>query len=150
VTWLVVFDTWVLNWDRHPADASRRPNYDNVFLSTEGASPGRFILKAMDHTHCFGCRAGELSRRLADLEHIRDERVYGLFPGFRPLLREEEAAAASQRLCALTRVEVEKIVASVPREWDVSEEVRAKLCDLIVRRAAFVAERIITMLPQTP
>jgi hypothetical protein len=47
-------------------------------------------------------------------------------------------------------VEVEKIVASVPREWDVSEEVRAKLCDLIVRRAAFVAERIITMLPQTP
>ena len=39
---IVVFDTWVLNCDRHPPDlAMRRPNYDNVFLSAEGTARDR-------------------------------------------------------------------------------------------------------------
>lgn len=51
---LVVFDTWTLNCDRHPPKGVvRKPNKDNVFLSGEGARPGRFRLIAMDHTHCF-------------------------------------------------------------------------------------------------
>jgi hypothetical protein len=64
---LVVFDTWTLNCDRHPPNLSeRKPNYDNVFLSEEGAARGRFRLVAMDHTHCFTC-GRDLTKRLASI-----------------------------------------------------------------------------------
>jgi hypothetical protein len=99
VSRLVVFDKWVLNWDRCPPDPARRPNYDNVFLSAEGAAAGRFLLKAMDHTHCLGCRTGELTQHTADIDQIRDERVYGLFPGFRPWIKE----AVLRDACAALR-----------------------------------------------
>jgi hypothetical protein len=40
ITRLVVFDTWTLNCDRYYHDTSvRKPNYDNVFLSSEGVAP---------------------------------------------------------------------------------------------------------------
>ena len=81
---LVVFDTWTQNPDRHPPDlATRQPHRDNVFLSGEGAMPGRFRLIAMDHTECFftpGRR--DLTGHIATIDQIRDERVYGLFPEF--------------------------------------------------------------------
>jgi len=66
---LVVFDTWTLNCDRY--FPPRRPNRDNVFLSREGAPPKQFILKAIDHTHCFTC-GRELSRRVSNIAHIKD------------------------------------------------------------------------------
>jgi hypothetical protein len=150
ITRLVLFDTWVLNWDRHPPDRTRRPNYGNVFLSMEGASPGRFLLKAMDHTHCFGCRAGELSRHVADIDVIQDERIYGLFPAFRPLLQEPVARDVCRHLATLRRAEVERLVHSMPAEWDVTGEVRDRLVEQIVRRANFVAEHIMEWLARTP
>ena len=57
ISWLMVFDTWTLNCDRHPADLTvRSPNYDNVFLERVSESdPVGFRLIAMDHTHCFTC-----------------------------------------------------------------------------------------------
>ncbi len=142
LAWLVVFDTWVLNWDRHPPDNSRRPNYDNVFLSKVGAARGRYMLKAMDHTHCFGCRAGELSKRIDRLDHIRDDRVFGFFPAFTPHVDPDEIDAACQRLSELTRAIVEPIVTSIPKEWEVDYEVRQKLTEQIVQRAAYLAERL--------
>ena len=40
---LVVFDTWVRNCDRYPPDITvRKPNPDNVFLSSRGAKRGKF------------------------------------------------------------------------------------------------------------
>lgn len=143
---LIVFDTWVLNWDRHPPDSSRRPNYGNVYLSEVGAPPGRFLIKAMDHTHCFGCRGGELTRRIDGLDHIRDERIFGLFPLFRPLVDLNEVEASCRQLATLPRGEVERIVAAIPSEWEVSAEVRGKLVEQITRRAVFVAERFSDLL----
>ena len=41
ITRMVVFDTWTLNCDRHYHDQTvRKPNYDNVYLSSEGVEPG--------------------------------------------------------------------------------------------------------------
>jgi hypothetical protein len=139
---LVVFDTWVLNWDRQPPDDSRRPNFDNVFLSFESATAGRFLLKAIDHTHCFGCRAGELTTKVADISQVQDDRIYGLFPGFRPFVTKEAVSAACGSLRGLEREWVTGIVGSIPPAWDVSGAVRGKLAELIVRRAAFVAGTI--------
>jgi hypothetical protein len=81
---LVVFDTWVMNCDRHcPIDPGtgirRKPNRDNVFLS-EDAPDGQFLLKAIDHTHCFSC-GRDWTKRLNQFDRIKDGRVFGLFPG---------------------------------------------------------------------
>ena len=54
-----MFDTWLLNCDRFSFPTRNPPtkpriNRNNVFLSEE-APDGKFVLKAMDHTHCFTC-----------------------------------------------------------------------------------------------
>jgi hypothetical protein len=55
---LLVFDTWLLNCERHSVprgDPQReRVNRNNVFLSEE-APEGQLLLRAFDHTHCFTC-----------------------------------------------------------------------------------------------
>ena len=56
---LIVFDTWVRNCDRYAPgmgkDGQPRMNPDNLFLSTDGATDGKLILKAIDHGHIFTC-----------------------------------------------------------------------------------------------
>ncbi|MCC6508627.1 MAG: hypothetical protein IT423_05950, partial [Pirellulaceae bacterium] len=141
ITRLVVFDTWTLNCDRHFHDATaRRPNPDNVFLSSEGVEAGKRRLIAMDHGLCF-IRSGEdLGPKLANLDKVRSEHVYGLFPEFRARLRQHIIEDCTLRLRQLDRETVEAIVASVPKEWDVSAESRRAWCELIYRRATFVAD----------
>lgn len=134
---LVVFDTWVLNCDRHAPNRERRPNYNNVFLSGE-APPGRLLLKAMDHTHAFDC-GRDLSRRIAYIDRVRDRRVFGLFPAFRELVDQDDFQAAISELAHVSRPIVEGIVRSIPAEWDVSPEVREALTHLIVERARYLA-----------
>jgi hypothetical protein len=136
---MVVLDNWLLNCDRHPPDlASRRPNHDNVFLSGEGARAGHFRLIAMDHGHCFTC-GRELNGLVATIEKIRDERVYGLFPAFRPLLREAVVRSSIERLAGLDALTVERAVDAIPIEWDVSPEARFALKALILDRAMFLS-----------
>jgi hypothetical protein len=144
LTRLVVFDTWTLNCDRHPPDtAVRRPNLDNVFISTERDGGRRVI--AMDHTHCFTC-GRELSASLVTIARVKDERIYGLFPAFRPFVSPASVKAAAGTLATVDRDVVQPIVDAVPVEWEVPPETRAALVDLIVRRAAFVTGRIEAML----
>ena len=125
---LVVFDTWVLNCDRHAPHARRRPNYNNVFLSEE-APDGHLLLKAIDHTHAFTC-GRDLTPRVAHLDRIRDPNVYGLFPAFRPRLDQDVFHQALDDLGRLPRRFVEEIVRSIPQEWDVSPGARTALTEL--------------------
>ncbi|MBN1489355.1 MAG: hypothetical protein JXA69_05505 [Phycisphaerae bacterium] len=145
---LVVFDTWTLNCDRHSPDpATRKPNYDNVFLSEERAAPGHFRLITMDHTHCFTC-GRELNERVARIDRTKDDRVYGLFPGFVGHLdgRQTDVRDAVARLRTFERRTCEAVVNSIPPEWEVSKEARKALCELICQRAGFVADNIIDWL----
>lgn len=141
ITRLVVFDTWVRNCDRHPPDlAARKPNRDNVYLA-DTDRPGRSRLVALDHGHCFDC-GRDLNARLADIDKVRDERVYGLFPAFRPLLDRGQLIWCESLLRSLSRDVVEGIVAKIPPEWDVADPARTALVSQIVKRAAFVAAKI--------
>jgi len=142
---LIVFDTWTLNCDRHaPANARtgqmRKPNRDNVFLSEE-APAGQFLLKAMDHTHCFTC-GREWTRRLSNVDTIQDDRIYGRFPEFTPFLQREIVMQAAADLATMTAETAWQMVHRIPTEWDVSSNVQTKLVELIVGRAAFVANTI--------
>ena len=142
---LVIFDTWVLNCDRHSqplpeSGRSRKPNRDNVFLSYE-APEGEFLLKAMDHTHCFTC-GREWTQRLAHVDTMKDGRVFGLFPEFREFLKQDVVSQATADLKLISSEVVTEMTKLIPKEWDVKREALDALVDLVVGRAAFVAETI--------
>ncbi len=137
---LVVLDTWLRNRDRHSVGANGhvRQNYDNVWLSREAMSGRKLRLKATDHTHCFAS-SGQLTTRLAHLDWIEDEAIYGFFPEFGNFVSEPALQAACGRLSGIGRVDIEPIVRSVPNAWGVSNDVRAAWMEFIERRAQFVA-----------
>jgi len=133
---LVVFDTWILNRDRF---FEGRRNLDNVFLASEAQD---VVVMAIDHTHCFGTRGGELTARIAQIDNCRDERIYGLFTEFRPLLAKETVSQCVEKLDTIDTSIVQPIVNAIPRDWNVSLPARRALVDMIVQRSAFVAETI--------
>lgn len=143
VSKLVVFDTWVRNCDRCPPDLTvRKPNYDNVFLEDlSGKDAGKLRLFAMDHTHCFTC-GRDLHHRLATIDRVRDERLYGLFPGFVPLVSQADVEDAVSRLSQVTAAILQPMVDAIPREWEVDEKTKRALVELIERRADFVAATV--------
>jgi hypothetical protein len=111
-----------------------------VFLSGE-APLGQFLLKAIDHTHCFTC-GRPLSRAVARIATIRDGRVFGLFPEFGAFLDRGEVARAADDLRSVDRATVVRMVHAVPGEWDVDRAAREALVSLIVERARHVADTI--------
>lgn len=143
ITRLVVFDTWTLNCDRHHYDLNvRKPNYDNVYLSSDGVEPGRRRLIAMDHGLCF-IRSGEdLTPKLANIGKVQDDHLYGLFPEFRDRLREDIIINCVTRLREMDAATAEAMIDTVPKEWQVSPEARKAWSELIYRRAGFVADNI--------
>ena len=141
ITRLVVFDTWVRNCDRHPKDVkNRKPNYANVYLG-ETENSERYRLYAIDHTHCFDC-GGELTARLSDIDKVKDDGVYGLFPEFEPFITVGELAWCQAMLHAVEEAKVRQIVDAIPAQWEVSLEARISLVELIVRRAGYLADKI--------
>ena len=151
---LVVFDTWVLNCDRHCPKAKGefgkpRINRDNVFLSAEAPS-GQFLLKAMDHTHCFSCGRA-WTRKLSEIGRIQDDRLFGLFPTFRSFLKRETVVRAAARLSTIDRSAILQMAERLPKEWDVSQSALDALISLILGRAGFVADKIPRKIwPQQP
>ena len=143
---LVVFDTWVSNCDRYLT--TRGPNYDNVFLEDltgDDAGAGKTRLIAMDHTHCFTC-GGDLDDRLTHIGRVKDDRLYGLFPAFKPLVYQQDVEAAIDRLGRLTVDVVRPLVDVIPNEWEVGPDVRDALINHVVQRAAFVAETVLEVI----
>jgi|GEM_PF-276770 len=142
---LVVFDTWTLNCDRYSWQGEGRTlrvriNRNNVFLSEE-APESQFMLKAMDHTHCFTC-GRELSRKLREIDKIKDSRVFGLFPEFQKYLNRVRIQQAAKDLRRILRTDVARITDGVPKEWEMKTDARDALIDLVVGRAMFVADTI--------
>lgn len=137
---LVVFDTWILNRDRHSAN---RQNRDNVFLSAEA---DRLELLAIDHTHCFGTSGGELTERVAHLGNCRDSAVYGLFPEFKKFLNKDVVAQCAKPLGRMNETIVERIVADIPGQWQVTDNAKDALVRFVVQQATYVAETIFKQL----
>jgi hypothetical protein len=141
ITRLVVFDNWVRNCDRHPPDLSvRKPNYANVFLADADGGK-RYRLYAIDHSHCFD-RLPELTRRMAEIDRVKDDGVYGLFPAFQGFIDPGELAWCKAMLHSLDVPWVRQLVSSIPREWDVGDEARAVLVEFILKRAQYLVDKL--------
>jgi hypothetical protein len=149
LTKLVLLDTWLLNCDRYPPnDMQRRPNYDNVFLSEEGASPHRFILKAIDHTHCFN-NGHDLTARMSSIDRIRDYRIYGLFPALEPFMKRGVMKQTVKKLAGIDVGIVSSIIDKLPNTWAVGRSAGIALSRLVCERAKFIEENIMsTIWPQ--
>lgn len=142
---LVILDTWIRNCDRHRPPPSKRVNVDNVFLSRSADGPSWLLLKAIDHTHAFTC-GNQLTRRIAEIDSIRDETVYGSFPEFTEFLRADDIAECGNQLQRMNTAVARLAVDEVPSEWDVSKDVRAAWVEFIVRRADFVVTSVVPRL----
>lgn len=139
---VVVFDTWVGNFDRHcwvkklGEDFEHR-NDGNVFLSNDAAR-GKLKFKVYDHTHCqFSVLAANPQIELA--EKIEDEAIYGLFPEFRTYLNSEQVTLAAARLSEIDDDTIAEIVDSLPTSWVESRKTRSMFADFIKRRSSFVS-----------
>jgi hypothetical protein len=143
ITRLVIFDTWTLNCDRHHYNMdARKPNYDNVFLSSEAVEVGSRQLIAMDHGLCF-IRSGEdLTTKLANIDKLQDDNIYGLFPAFRKRLDESIIESCTSRLREMDATTAAELIETVPTQWEVSGEARKAWRELVYRRAGFVADNI--------
>ena len=142
LTGLIILDTWLLNADRFPpGDGERHPNYDNVFLSTEGLSGKERRLVAMDFTECLK-PPSTLTTRIADIGNWQEKRLFCFFPEFRDLIQRASYEQGLARLSEATQAEMEPIVQQLPREWDVSNPVRDAITRLLVQRAAFLVEHL--------
>ena len=139
ITRMIVFDTWVLNYDRY-GPAGCRVNMDNVFFSTE-TEGGMVELRVMDHTHCL-TNGAELTKRVQRIGMIMDERIFGLFPEFRELLNREAVQAMCEQMATLGLDVIEDIVQMIPNAWSVSKEAKQALIQFISQRAAYLANTI--------
>lgn len=134
---LVVFDTWVRNFDRC---ASGMHNFDNLLL----CKPSRkrlYDLVPIDHGQCF-VEDGDFITNTYDSFVVADEAVFGMFEPFREILTHDSVRRAVNKLRSLDRLFVEAVVSSVPAAWGLGRNASASLTDLICDRAAFVVETI--------
>ena len=85
----------------------------------------------------------DLTPRLADIEHVKNSALFGMFPAFVPRVRQEYVETAIARLGELQEDAVAGIIQSVPLEWEVDADTRRVWRELICGRAVFVVENIL-------
>ncbi len=95
----------------------------------------------MDFTHAFTC-GREINRRIAFIDNVRDEQVYGLFPQFQGFIEREEIRRFATRLRQFTADVASGLISRVPQEWDVGNDVKGAWAAMITQRAQFVSETI--------
>ena len=93
---------------------------------------------AMDHTHCITC-GRELTKRIANIETTRSERLYGNFPEFRGWLTGAATDIYLDRLRSFNQQIADQIVAGIPRDWLIGDEIQNSLKEFLTRRAVFVS-----------
>ena len=75
---------------------------------------------------------------------VRDASLFGLFPGFMPLVRQEDVEAATADLLTLDEEFVRRLTDEIPDQWLIRADIRQAWAELICRRADFVARNVIS------
>ena len=93
----------------------------------------------MDHTH-----GRDLTPNIATIDRIKDERLYGIFPGFVDLICQIDVQNAIDDLNQLDVDAVRTFVERIPSEWRVEPNARTALVNLITQRASFTVDTLLT------
>jgi len=141
---LVVLDTWTLNCDRHcPAIQPTRINRNNVFLSRRGQAEDSLTLLAMDHTHIFTCGRA-LTKKLAEIDRVKSDDIYGLFPEFRKWMKASHMQATCERLAGVSDHEIRQIIDALPDAWLEDRSLQQVLERFLTGRRDFLAPDLTT------
>ncbi len=119
-------------------------NRNNVYLS-ESAPPDNLLLVAMDHSHCFTC-GRPLTVKLAHIDSVQDEGIYGLFPQFHPWLDGRVVRQTIDKLRSFTKKDAETVTRDIPREWEMDVATTDALNQFLVSGAAYLAATIMIKL----
>lgn len=159
---MVILDTWVLNHDRcppvlplanqgkeqtHVSDVpiSRKPNYDNVFISFGTESRSGLRLLAMDFSHAF-TSGRPFSSKSFGIGHMQDDRVFGLFQAFKPYVQMTLVEKALEKLSEFDETIISEILEVIPSEWEVSGDMKAMMKNFVCRRAEYVVDTLLSPL----
>lgn len=150
---IIVFDTWTKNCDRYAPGYGKggdvRQNLDNLFLSEDGAEKGKFILKPIDFGHIITC-GRELTPRIAEIENVRDERIYGFFPFFKSHVSREQIIQESEILKNVSSELWRDLLRNIPDDWQVGEAAKSAIDRFLKDRARFLGENFPRLLPAEP
>lgn len=139
IPFLVLFDTWTLNWDRCPPAKDRRKNYDNLLIVGDKARKRKSLLVPIDYGQCFA-ENSEITPRCAIINRVKDERIFGLFEAFRPFMLTELIEQAAQKLRQVDKTKIRRFSEQIPTEWEVEADAQNALIELICSRAAYLAD----------
>ncbi|RWG20320.1 MAG: hypothetical protein EOQ55_12015 [Mesorhizobium sp.] len=146
VALLVVFDTWVRNWDRF---SDGHDNADNLlYVKAEGRR--KYDLVPIDHSGCFIGDDADFPMAPAPNAWVFDPNVYGKFPAFDPYIDAKSVKRAVGRLSHLQRDFVVEVVNSVPAQWGFGPNAALSLVDLVCERAEYVVNTISGRLVDEP
>ena len=68
---------------------------------------------------------------IAHIDTVREARVYGLFPEFKPLLDRSEITRAVADLKMISRTDIQRVVESIPSAWQVNAATREALVNFL-------------------
>ena len=143
----VLLDSWILNQDRYGyrSDGQRRVNLRNVLLQPVGRGRRRRLVWLIDHTHCLTRRDGNsFAARIDTIDHVQDDRIFGLFPAFVPLASAERAQPWIARLRSIADADLDGIISAIPLAWEVSLDQRRSLLHLLARRRDYLCNHWMT------
>ncbi|MCA3642346.1 MAG: hypothetical protein IOC63_10880 [Methylobacterium sp.] len=133
---LIVFDTWIRNFDRY-LDGESNP--DNIIFSYDAEAKG-YHMHPIDHSHCIS--DVDFIGFPLDEEAAEDERIFGLFPAFAPFISGPAIDAAVSQLGTLERGFVDACLNQIPTQWGVTGATKRSLADFICNRAGYVVSNI--------
>lgn len=143
---LVVFDTWIRNWDRY---LDGEANSENL-LYVRSETGRKYELVPIDHSSCFIGDDGDFPSAPPPADWINDPRVYGKFPEFDPLIDATSVNLAARKLAQLQRNFVIEVVNSVPLQWGLGQASAHSLVELICERARYVVDTLPSRLVDAP
>jgi hypothetical protein len=146
---LIVFDTWVRNFDRYCGENEYGygQNPDNVLFSKSNRQK-KYSIFLIDHGSSF-CEEEMTAEMLGD-GAIRDGRVFGFFPEFSCAVSQDLVEMALKKLSSLERHFVVDVVNSVPPEWGVGRGCGDALIRFICDRAKHVVDTLAEKIVDSP
>ena len=141
ITRLVVFDNWIGNCDRHPPDLSTHETELRERLSCRVGECR--TLQALRHRpHSLPRLRPRPDAALVEIDKVRDDRWYGLFPEFRPFIDSAELDWCKAMLRSFAENDIRGIVDSVPAAWEVGLDAKSAIVELLMGRAAHLADKM--------
>lgn len=153
VSRLVVFDTWVRNWDRYSKwNGHAHSNSQNLLIEMK-ATPRKdkpeTRLIPIDHTHSMHCpdlRLAALDESISDLDNIQDEMIFGLFPAFVSHIKQVYIEECCADLRYFSRAVIQDAISKIPSSWGVADKVKCNVETFLFERSRWLADNIAGLL----